>query len=64
VTILPVPSIGGEQGVDSGTVSGCFVVGMSDFMTDPGEPVGLVDGLPGDAAGAARVVQGLMVHER
>ena len=41
---------------------------MTDYiapgvMTDPGEYTGLLDGLPGDAAGVARVVQGLMIHE-
>lgn len=41
---------------------------MTDYiapgvMTDPGEHKGLLDGLPGDAAGVARVVQGLMIHE-
>ena len=36
---------------------------MSDWMTDPGDLGALVDGLPGDAAGVGRVVQGLMIHE-
>jgi hypothetical protein len=41
---------------------------MSDYikagvMTDPGEYEGLLDGLPGDAGGVARVVQGLVIHE-
>ncbi|WP_285685105.1 transglutaminase domain-containing protein [Actinoplanes sp. NBRC 103695] len=41
---------------------------MSDYiepgmMTDPGEFKGLLDGLPGDAGGVARVVQGLVIHE-
>jgi hypothetical protein len=32
-------------------------------MTDAGKYAGLTDGLPGDAAGVARVVQGLLIHE-
>ncbi|MEV7624226.1 transglutaminase domain-containing protein [Actinoplanes sp. NPDC089786] len=41
---------------------------MTDYikpgrMTDPGEFTGLLDGLPTDVAGVARVVQGLLVHE-
>jgi hypothetical protein len=32
-------------------------------MTDAGKYAGLIDGLPGDAAGVARVVQGLLIHE-
>lgn len=33
------------------------------MMTDPGKQAGRLDGLPGDPAGVARVVQGLMIHE-
>jgi transglutaminase superfamily protein len=32
-------------------------------LTDAGKHAPLFDGLPGDAAGVARVVQGLMIHE-
>ncbi len=32
-------------------------------MTSAGKYSGLLDGLPGDAAGIARVVQGLLIHE-
>jgi hypothetical protein len=32
-------------------------------MTDAGKYAGLIDGLPGDAAGVARVAQGLLIHE-
>jgi hypothetical protein len=32
-------------------------------MTDAGRYAGLIDGLPADAAGVARVVQGLLIHE-
>jgi hypothetical protein len=32
-------------------------------MTDPGTYASLLDDLPGDAAGVARVVQGLLIHE-
>ena len=32
-------------------------------MTDAGRYTGLIDGLPADAAGVARVVQGLLIHE-
>ncbi len=32
-------------------------------MTDAGKYTNLMDGLPGDAAGVARVLQGLLIHE-
>ena len=32
-------------------------------MTDPGKYAGLLDELPADAAGVARVAQGLLIHE-
>ncbi len=32
-------------------------------MTDPGEHAAALDGLPGDPAAVARVVQGLLIHE-
>jgi transglutaminase superfamily protein len=32
-------------------------------MTDPGKYAGLLEGLPADPAGVARVVQGLLIHE-
>ncbi len=37
--------------------------GEPGVMTDPGRCAAALDGLPGDPAGVARVVQGLMIHE-